>query len=272
MHTIGLTKRTPTGLVLVGVLLAAGTAQAAIHTIDVNAKVQGHAAAQKVGAIAVETAKKDGFGSSGHASFMNGYFTFTNAFKSLDDTYDFNWINVVRKETGPASGLFSKTPNMDPESEDTFPHYYTEAEWITNNKFGTRVLREDRVFTQFIDFPKQPKERGFDFSTFLILQDHNKFALDGKKQFLVLAGWEWNYQGDDNFDPVNNTPNGVSTFGKTLTIDKAARDLITEALANGKDDRFKDWVVLESFTMVPTPASAALASLGILVACRRRRA
>ncbi|MBL8962622.1 MAG: hypothetical protein KF787_06330 [Phycisphaeraceae bacterium] len=266
--------KTPTllptrGFILLSMLLAAGTAQAAIHTIDVNGKVQGFGTPQKIGSIAVEPGKADGFQGSGHASFMNGYFTFTNAFKSLDDTYDFNWINVVRRETGPALGLFSKTPNMDPEMEDTFPHYYTEAEWITDNKLNGRTLRGDQSFTQFIDFPKQPKERGFDFSTFLILQDNNKFALDGKKQFLVLAGWEWNYQGDDDFD--GSKKNGVSTFGKAVTIDKTARDLITEAMANGKDGRFNGWTVLETFTMVPSPATVALACLGGVIAARRRR-
>lgn len=254
------------------ILLAAGAAHAAATDIKVTGKIKGFDKAQQVGTIAVEVGKKDGKKGEGHASFMNGYFTFADAFKKLDDTYDFNWINVVRKETGEASGLFSKTPNMDPESEDTNPHYYTEAEWITNNKFGDRTLHEDRKFSQFIDFPKQPKERGFDFTTFLILQDHNKFVLDGKKQFLVMAGWEWNYQGDDKFDGDELPNNGVSTFGKEVTVNKTVMDLIAEALKNGKDDRFKDWTALDSFTMVPTPGSAILTGFGsLLIVSRRRR-
>ncbi len=255
-------------IALVGALPS--LALAAATTIAVNGTVKGFDKPQQVGSIAVEAGKKDGKGWEGEPSFMNGYFTFMDKFRKLDDTYDFNWINVCTKVTGDPTTIFSKIPSMDPETDDAYPHYYSQDEWIKDNKFGSRTLHGDRSYSQFIDFPGRGKGNGFDFSTFLILQDDKKFELDGKKQMLILAGWTWHYEGDDG-----ERPKGTSTVGKEIAVDKTSIDLITTALKNGKDDNFKGWSAISTFTMdmasAPSPGSLMLAGCGTLLVLKRRR-
>ncbi len=66
---------------------------------------------------------------------------------------------------------------------------------------------------------------------------------------------------------------GGNINGKTITLDAATLQGVTTIAAVLPGD-FNDWVAVSevSFSLVPTPGTAAMAGLGLLAASRRRRA
>lgn len=263
------TARQATLIALAGILsLAAASAEAALVTVDVKAKIAGKAKPQTIGTI-----KADG-GFTGVPSGMNGFFEFAKGYGYLDDTYDFDWLNICTAEKGD-SGLFAKKPAFDPQpdpivaGEDKIPFYYNDTEFHKNNKFSGKTIHEDGKSSQFIDFPKLPKDQGFEFSAFLAIRDNGKYSLSGKLETCILAGWTWKYDGDDKFGTGNN---GTSTAIASITIDDKVVKLFGDCVTN--NDSFKGWSAVIGCELpknVPTPGALAVLGLGGLLAARRRR-
>lgn len=252
---------------LAGVLMFGAAADAAVVEIKVHAKIAGKKDPQHIGTVKADGGFK-------HASGMNAMFKFEKGYGYLDDTYDFDWLNICTAEKGD-SGLFAKKPAFDPQpdpivkGEDKIPFYYNDKEWSAN-KFGSSKIYEKGQFSQFIDFPKLPKDQAFDFSGFLAIRDDGKYSLDGKSQTCILAGWTWKYEGDDKFGGGKN--NGTSTAIASIAIDDKVVKLFADCVTN--NDAFKGWSAVIGCELpknVPTPGSLALLGLGGLLAARRRR-
>ncbi len=243
-------------------------------TVPVTVNVAGSGPNQTIGFINAN----GGFAGNGAvASGLRADFTFSNAFSSLDNNYDFDWVNVCTKQTFGVSGpsaLFPNTPNIDPipAEDDKLPYYYNSTEWFTNNEFVQGFpIHADNSSSTFFDIPNQPADRTFYFLTFLVLRDNGAYTLNGASNtFSVLAGFSWQYQGaDGNF----NTQRGTSTVVSAVSINQDAVDIINGAITNSPD--FGNWTVTINPTLVPEPSTAFLVLVGytsLLLRCSKRHA
>lgn len=257
-------------VVAAAVALSACTSASAF---DVKSTVNG-AANTKIGTITLNT----GTGTS--SNHLTGKFEFTNPYGSLDQCYEFKWVNIINK-VGANSSLFDEYPAIDPQAppknaaEDTAPFYYNDTTEWGPGTFGAETIRQDGAFSMFSDSPFRVTPNGWTFKTYLVAQMTGSTA----KEFCVLSGFSWSYAGGTD----NQTDPGVSTAGSELSVTQAAIDEINTAMDTARGDDvgptrpMADWVAMKDCNLVCVPEASTLvgivsyASLG-LVLMRRRRA
>jgi hypothetical protein len=258
------------------VCLAATAASAGTLTVPVQASVQGSATPQQIGSIAVN----DQFAGKGTVKAgLTATFTFANAFKSLDDKYDFDWVQVATSQTTPmgSTAFFPGTlPTIDPkpsQDPDKYPFYYSMAEWNANT-FAGQTIHTDNVSSTFGDVPAQINGFVFNFSTYLVVRDQGVWSLGGMKQFCVLGGFTWTYSGAGA--TISATDNqGSSAVGMAIPggpIAAAQIDTINSAISNavtasGNDATYVTWknAAINNCVLVPEPSALPLAAWACLL-------
>lgn len=255
------------------ILLTAGFAHAQL--IKVGASVDG-VKTDTIGSINVSTGKDLA------ADNLSGLFTIEKDYAALDAFYDFRWVNILTgltiKKTGKPGTehpLLGKLPGIDPSPKDgAQPYYYNAAEWKAG-KFGSKTIREEGNFSLFDDSPNSGQFSDLNFETYLVVANlHDPNWKD--KEFCVLAGFSWSWKiGTKDADKDSDWDDDVSTFGASIAIDDDSLKRLTSALANAvKGGDFKGWSAVAGSDLMmtlPTPGTLVLASLGGLLAIRRRR-
>jgi hypothetical protein len=252
-----------------GALLIPQSVSAATLTVPVRANVQGFPAIQTIGSIVADDKFRGLSGPESVASGLTATFTFNNAFHFLDDFYEFDWVQIVNAEGGDRDFFPRPLPTIDPRpahNPDSYPFYYSMAEWAAN-MFAGQVLHQERMFSTFGDVPNQPAGTTFSFSAFLVVRDANSYSLGGSNQFCVLGGFEWMYAGaDGDFD--NNR--GTSTVGDPIIgpLDPRLIDRINLAIdsaaAAADNDTYRSWrnAALGNCTLIPEPGTTMMLLLG----------
>jgi hypothetical protein len=261
------------------VSLVAGVASAGTLNVNIMANVMGYANPVQIGSITAN----DQFAGLGTGNVgLTATFNFGGSFGFLDNSYDFDWVQVVTAQTTPPGGtaFFPGTlPTIDPiasQNPDKYPFYYSKTEWNANT-FAGQTIHVDSLSSTFGDVPKQTNGFVFNFSTYLVVRDQGKWSLSGTNGFDVLGGFSWTYTGSGTNFLADGTNQGSSAVGSALNGGNAQVTQINTAIADaiaasGNDATYKTWAgsAVNTLVLVPEPSAGwfLLAATGVLISRR----